>query len=260
MKPRKISKTFFLCLLVLQSLMLPLPAAPAAQILQAGASVVTSCPSGCKLVQNITAVTTREDANGVSVTFGWTLAQIPAEFNLLGLAVSAKLVLKDNKIVESDKQNVAATATTATLTVRGKILNRNINLSDVKTGTVTVIANAITKTNPTITVTAKEIVGNDGAEVNMLVKWTPPSITTPCLAERTVGISASAVNAGGIKFDGGTTANLSSGSATVRLHGLGLRRNEMKNLQASIGTNSVALACGITKTFQAFGGAQGSTP
>ncbi len=257
--PRKYFITFFLGALLLQSLRLPLPAAPPPQILQ-GANVVTSCPDGCKLVQAITGISTKEDTNGVSVTFGWTLAQLPAEFNLVGVTVSARLVLKDNKIVESDKQSVAGTATNTTVIVRGRILNRNINLSDVKTGTVSVTANALTKTIPSITATSKEIIGNDGAEVNMLVKWTAPPLTTPCLAERTVSIRASAENAGGIKFDGSTTTKLSAGSATIRLRGVGLRRKEMKNLQASIQTDTVALSCGITKSFQAFGGAQGSNP
>ena len=222
------------------------------------AEITGSCPANCKLVQSINNIITAEDSNGVRVSFSWTTAQLPAGMNMVGFTVSAKLVLKDNKAVESGEQSVGANASSATVLVRGKFLNRNINRSDVKAGSAIVKANAITTSNPTVNVTSKEIVGNDGAEVNMLVKWTAPSVASPCLAERTVSINASAQNAGGIKFEGGTAAKLTANSATVRLRGLGLRRKEMKNLQASVQMAGVALSCGLAKSIQSFSGAGGN--
>ena len=247
--------TFLLCALLLHSTpYATMPPAPAPQLLQPGAEIAGTCPSGCKLVQNITTITTAEDSNGVRVSFNWTPGQVPAGVNMVGFTVSAKLVLKDNKTVESDPVNVGANASSATVLVKGATLN----LPDVKAGSAIVKASALTASNPTVNVTSKEIVGNDGAEVNMLVKWIAPPLASPCLAERTVSINASAQNAGGIKFEGGTTAKLTANSATVRLKGLGLRRKEMKNLQASVQMAGVALSCGLAKSIQSFSGAGGN--
>lgn len=253
MKARTLQFTVFLSIWLL-------PLMPYAATAQLGTVELSgSCPTGCKLVQNITNVTTAEDSNGVRVSFNWTLASVPAGVSLLGFNVSAKLVLKNNNTVESGEVNVGANATSATVVVRGRILNRNINLSDVKSGSVLVKANAKSTSNPTVSVTSKEIVGNDGAEVNMLVKWTAPAVA-PCLSDRAVVVSASAENAGGIKFDGSASAKLTANSATVRLRGPGLRRKEMKNLKASITASPAFIACGTTKSIQSFGGAQGSNP
>ncbi len=238
----------------------PYATRPSAQVLGGPVEITGTCPSGCKLVQAITTVTTAEDSNGVRVSFNWTLVSLPPGVNMVGFNASAKLVLKNNNTVESGEVNVGANATSAAVVVRGKILNRNINLSDVKAGSVIVKANAKSTSNPTVNVTSKEIVGNDGAEVNMLVKWTAPAAGSPCLADRAATITASAENAGGIKFDGTVGAKLAANNATVRLRGPGLRRKEMKNLKASIATNPVFLICGTTKSIQSFGGAQGSKP
>lgn len=257
MKPQILRVTILLGALLWHSTPFATHATP--QLL-GNVEIIGSCPSNCKLVQSITNVTTAEDSNGVRVSFNWTALQLPAELKMVGFNVAAKLVLKDNKIVESGEVNVGATATSATVTVRGRILNRNINLSDVKSGTVTVKANATTTSNPTVNVTSKEILGNDGAEVNMLVKWTAPPAGSPCLTARTVLVSASAENAGGIKFDGSTSVKLSVNSATVRLKGVGIRRKEMKNLRASLSVSPVFLTCGLAQSIQSFGGGTGSNP
>lgn len=225
-----------------------------------GAEIVGTCPSGCKLVTDITNIRTEESVEGVRVSINWATAQLPADIKLLSFNVSAKLVLKDNKTVESDPVNVTAPAGFTVVLVRGRIFNRNINLSDIKSGSATVKASAMTTSNPTVNVTSKEIVGNDGAEVNMLVKWTAPPAGSPCLAERMVNVSASAENAGGIKFEGSTSVKLSANSATVRLRGVGLRRKEMKNLKANLNVLAVVLTCGRAKSIQSFGNGTGSNP
>ena len=259
MKPQTLRFTLLLCAMLLHSTpYATLPTAPT-QLLGT-VEVTATCPSGCKLVQNITTVTTAEDSNGVRVNLNWTLASLPAGVTMSHFTVSAKLTLKNNNTVDSGDVVFAANVTTAAVVVRGKILNRNINLSDVKAGSVIVKANAKSTSNPTVNVTSKEIVGNDGTEVNMLVKWTTPAVGSPCLAERTVLVSASAENAGGIKFDGTSNVKLSANSATVRLKGVGIRRKEMKNLKASLSVSPVFLTCGLTKSIQSFGGAQGSNP
>ncbi len=258
MKLQILRLMFLMCAMLLHST--PSAPGPLAQVLGGTVAVTGTCPSGCQLVQNITTVTTAEDSNGVRVSFNWTLASLPPGVNLVGFNVSARLVLKNNNTVESGEVNVGANATSAAVVVRGRILNRNINLSDVKAGSVIVKANATSSSNPTVNVTSKEIVGNDGAEVNMLVKWTAPPAGSPCLADRGVSISASAENAGGIKFTGVGGAKLTANSATIRLHGVGIRRKEMKNLQASITAGTVFITCGLTKSLQSFGGAQGSNP
>ncbi len=258
MKAQMLRLTLLLCAMLLHSTpYATLPTAPT-QLLGT-VEITATCPSGCKLVQNITTVTTAEDSNGVRVNLNWTLAPLPAGVTMSHFTVSAKLTLKNNNTIDSGDVVFAANVTTAAVVVRGKILNRNINLSDVKAGSVIVKANAKSTSNPTVNVTSKEIVGNDGAEVNMLVKWTAPAAGS-CLADRSATISASAENAGGIKFDGVTTAKLTANSATVRLRGPGIRRKELKNLKASIGTSPVFITCGTTKSIQAFGGAQGSNP
>lgn len=225
-----------------------------------GVEIVGTCPANCQLVQNITDITTNNDNNGVRVTFRWTAAQLPVGMQMVGFKLAAQLVLKNGNIVNAPEQNVGATANNASVVLRGTIGNRNINVSDVKSGSVKVLANALTNNNPTIPVAAKEIVGNDGAQVNMRVRWTPPPAGSPCLAERTVNVFASAENAGGIKFDGSEIVRLSAGSVIVRLRGVGLRRKEMKNLQAQIQTNAVALTCGLSKPIQAASGGTGSNP
>ena len=258
MKSQTLRLTLLLTAMLLHST--PYATRPLAQVLGGTVEITGNCPSGCKLVQAITTVTTAEDSNGVRVNSNWTLAPLPAGVTMSHFTVSARLVLKDNKTVESDEVVFAANVTTAAVVVHGKILNRNIKLSDVKAGSVIVKANAKSTSNPTVNVTSKEIVGNDGAEVNMLVKWTAPPVGSPCLADRGVSISASAENAGGIKFTGVGGAKLTANSATIRLHGVGIRRKEMKNLQASITAGTVLTTCGLTKSIQSFGGAQGSNP
>ena len=259
MKPQTLRFTLLLCAMLLHSTpYATLPTAPT-QLLGT-VEVTATCPSGCKLVQNITTVTTAEDSNGVRVNLNWTLAPLPAGVTMSHFTVSAKLTLKNNNTVDSGDVVFAANVTTAAVVVRGKILNRNINLSDVKAGSVIVKANAKSTSNPTVNVTSKEIVGNDGVEVNMLVKWTAPPAGPPCLADRGVTISASAENAGGIKFTGVGGAKLTANSATVRLNGVGLRRKEMKNLQASITAGTVLITCGLTKSIQSFGSGAGSNP
>ena len=234
-----------------------LPAPLPAQI--GTAQIIGSCPTNCKLLQSIS-VSTAEDGNGIRVGVDWTTSSLPAGIEMTGFNVSVKLVLKDNKTIDSSEQNHGANARSALVIVQGPATNRNINLSDVKSGTVTVKANAMTTSNPTINVTSKEIAGNDGAEVNMLVKWAALPAGSPCLADRTALVSASAENAGGIRFDGSVSARLSANSATVRLRGAGLRRKEMKNLQARLNVSPVFLTCGISKSIQSFGNGTGSNP
>ena len=250
---------FFGALLLLNLPSTTLPARMSAQLF-GGAQVVGTCPANCKLVQDITSIRTEESVEGVRVSVNWATAPLPAETQLVGFTVSVKLVLKDNKTADSGEVNIGGIAGSATVLVRGRIFNRNINLSDVKSGSALVKANVLTTNNPTVNVTSKEIIGNDGAEVNMRVRWTPPPIASPCLAERTVRVVASAQNASGIKFEGVESARLSAGSALVRLRGAGLRRNDLKNLQASLSVSTAALTCGLSKSMQSFGGATGSNP
>lgn len=234
-----------------------LTASPSAQL--GTVQLASSCPANCKLIQSVS-VSTAEDGNGIRVGVDWTTSSLPAELEMVEFNVSVKLVMKDNKTIESNVINHGATARSALVIVQGPTTNRNINLSDFKSGTAIVKASAKTLSNPTVNVTSKEIVGDDGAEVNMRVRWTPPTINTPCLAERTVLVNGSAENAGGIRFEGSVIdARLSAGSATVRLRGLGIRRKEMKNLQASVKMNTGVVICGTTKSFQSFSGT-GSNP
>ncbi|MBL8208048.1 MAG: hypothetical protein JNM09_27695 [Blastocatellia bacterium] len=257
MKSRRSGLTFFLCLLLLPSTPFALRPTASTQVF-GGAEISGSCPSGCKLVQNIT-VAPAEDSNGIRIGINWTTSSLPSQVKMVGFNVSVKLVLKDNKTIDSGEQNHGANASSALVIVQGPATNRNINLSDVKSGTVTVKANAKTTSNPTVNVTSKEIIADDGVQVNMRVRWTPPAVNSPCLAERKVGIIASAENAGGIKFEGSGGAQLSAGTAVVQLKGVGIRRKEMKNLQASLDAKPALLTCGTTKPIQSFGGT-GSNP
>lgn len=222
------------------------------------AQVVGTCPANCKLIQSINNVATAEDNNGIRVNFEWATATLPAELKMVGFTVSVKLVLKNDKTVESDERNTGPNERSALFIVQGPVTNRNINLSDVKAGSVTVKANAITTNTPTVNVTSKEILGDDGAEVNMRVRWTPPAVSSPCLAERMVNVSGSAENAGGIRFEGGEIVRLSAGTAVIRLRGVGIRRKDMKNLQANLTVTSVALSCALAKPLTAFGSGTGS--
>lgn len=214
--------------------------------------IAGTCASACKLVQSISGITTEEDPNGVCVRFNWTVAQLSANTKIIGYTTTVILLLKNEKTVDAT-QNVGANTTAANVVVSGTIPNRNINLPDVKRIAVQLKANAVFTPNPTVTVTSKEIVGDDGAEVNMRVKWTPPTQPAPCQAETFGVIAASAENAGGVKFQGTQEARLGDGSAIVRLRGLGIRRKEMKNLQAEITPKNVPLTCTAAKS--ASGGA-----
>lgn len=220
--------------------------------------IIGVCPTNCKLIQSVS-VSTAEDGNGIRVGVDWTTSALPAGVEMVGFNVSVKLVLKDNKTIESNVQNHGPTVRQALLIVQGPATNRNINLSDIKSGTAIVKANAKTTSNPTVNITSKEIVADDGVQVNMRVRWTPPTVNSPCFAERSGLIRASAENAGSIKFEGFGGAQLSAGTAVVQLKGVGIRRKEMKNLQASLEAKPVFLTCGTTKSFQSFGGT-GSNP
>lgn len=236
-----------------------LTASSAAQI---GVAEITGvCPANCKLIQSVS-VSTAEDGNGIRVGVEWTTSPLPTGVEMVGFNVSVKLVLKDNKTIESNVQNHGPTVRQALLIVQGPATNRNINLSDIKSGTAIVKANAKTPSGnaQSLTATSKEIIGDDGAEVNMRVRWTPPApASSPCFAERTVVVRASAENAGGIKFEGTAAPRLSAGTVLVRLRGFGIRRQELKNLHASLEVSPVFLTCGSAKLFQSFSGT-GSNP
>ena len=249
---------FLLCALTLQHFAPTALTATTPQVL-GSAEVTGTCPANCQLVQSVN-VSPAEDGNGIRVGVDWTTAALPTGVNLVSFTLSVKLVLKDNKTVDSGERRANPNERSALFVLQGPGTNRNINLADVKSGTAVVKASAMTASNPTVNVTSKEITGDDGAQVNMRVRWTPPPANSPCLAERTVLVAASAENAGGIKFDGSEMVRLSAGSAIVRLRGVGLRRKDMKNLQANLNVGPVFLSCSQAKSFQSFGGATGSNP